>query len=103
MLKTAEKLAVTSTDEKLRTYLVVKQGVGNMSKMLVEMKQEYGITSSSEIQCAEATNLAKNYHRTVDRCMKEMRRKIQVGEKRCKKIFPSESIRIVQVTKFTET
>ena len=58
-LKTAEKLAVTSTDEKLRTYLVVKQGAGNMRKIILEMKQEYGFSSSSEIQCAEATNSAK--------------------------------------------
>ena len=59
LLKTAEKLAVTFKDEKLRTYLVVKEGVGNMSRMLVEKKQEYDVKSSSEIQLAEATNSAK--------------------------------------------
>ena len=58
-LKTTEKLAVTSTDDKLRMYLVVKQGAGNMSKIVLEMKQEYGFSSSSEIQCAEAANSAK--------------------------------------------
>ena len=40
LLKMAEKLAVTFTDEKLGTYLVDKQGVGNMSKMRFKSKRK---------------------------------------------------------------
>ena len=33
--------------------------MGNMSKLIVELKQNYGLSWSSEMQYAEATNSAK--------------------------------------------
>ena len=45
-------------DQKLRTYLVVKQGVSNMNKLLEDLKQEYCLSCSSETQLAVASNLA---------------------------------------------
>ena len=41
------------------TYLVVKQGVGNMKKLIEDLKQEYGLSCSSETQFAVTSNLAK--------------------------------------------
>ena len=52
LLKTEGKQVVLFKDQKLRTDLVVKQGVGNMNKLLEDLKQENGLGCSSETQFA---------------------------------------------------
>ena len=54
-MKTVGKQAFLYKDNKLRSYLIVKQGTGNMSEELAELRREYGLDSSgNSAECAAA-------------------------------------------------
>ena len=55
LMKTVGKQAVLYKDNRLRTYLIVKQGTGKMAEELAELRREYGLDSSENpAECAAA-------------------------------------------------
>ena len=55
LMKTVGKQAVLYKDNRLRTYLIVKQGTGKMTEELAELRREYGLDSSENpAECAAA-------------------------------------------------
>ena len=55
LMKTVGKQAVLYKDNRLRTYLIVKQGTGKMTEELEELRREYGLDSSENpAECAAA-------------------------------------------------
>ena len=55
LMKTVGKQAVLYKDNRLRTYLIVKQGTGKMTEALAELRREYGLDSSENpAECAAA-------------------------------------------------
>ena len=54
-MKTVGKQAVLYKDNRLRTYLILKQGTGKMTEELAELRREYGLDSSENpAECAAA-------------------------------------------------
>ena len=100
LLKTEGKQVVLFKDQKLRTYLVVKQGVGNMNKLLEDLKQEFGLSCPSETQLAVASNLAKEVSHKC-KPMDGGDRNKESGQRDAAKTVPSESTRVVQVNELT--
>ena len=100
LLKTEGKQVVLFKNQKLRTYLVVKQGVGNMNKLLEDLKQEYGLSCSSETQLAVASNLAKEVSQK-SKPMDGGDRNKESRQRDAAKTVPSERIRVVQVNELT--
>ena len=60
LLKTEGKQAVLYKDNKLRTYLVVQQGVGNMSDSLEELKVELGLSGSTKDPIVDVQSHSQN-------------------------------------------
>ena len=55
LMKTVGKQAVLYKDNRLRTYLIVKQGTGKMTEELAELRREYGLDSpENPAECAAA-------------------------------------------------
>ena len=55
LMKTVGKQAVLYKDNRLRNYLIVKQGTGKMTEELAELRREYGLDSSENpAECAAA-------------------------------------------------
>ena len=55
LMKTVGQQAVLYKDNRLRTYLIVKQGTGKMTEELAELRREYGLDSSENpAECAAA-------------------------------------------------
>ena len=98
LLKTEGKQVVLSKDQKLGTYLVMKQGAGNMNKAL-ELKP-HGLKCSSETQFAVASNLAKEVSQKCKPLDGGDRKKESRG-RNVTKTVPSQSNRAVQVNELT--